>query len=201
MGQDDKMAVIAAMMEKKYGIRRPETPIPEPVPAAAPEILKTKPNKAENNFMLDLMILKNSLAVRSEAVRDRLQRVNPHAWRDLRLLQSLVGRIQNELIQTMPDSRLEYYCSLARYGRYHLDVEGPLRQGRMVLISDINLAYLCELVMENECIMCLKDGKEVQHCPVRKALLEVAPPTEVLDFGCEYASAAGQLVNGKEVTI
>lgn len=198
---NEAMEKVVAMMEKKYGIRRPETPVPEPVPAAAPEILKTKPNKAENNFMLDLMILKNSLAVRSEAVRDRLQRVNPHAWRDLRLLQSLVGKIQDQLIQTMPESRLEYYWALAKHGRYHLDVEGPLRQGRMVLISDINLAYLCELVMENECIMCLKDGKEVQRCPVRKALLEVAPPTEVLDFGCEYANAAGQLVNGKEVTI
>lgn len=83
-----EMTEFAAMMASKYGITKPEPQEPAEVPAPAdkPAIRKTKPNKAENSFMQDLMILKNSLAVRSPAVRDRLRQVNKYAWRDLRLL-------------------------------------------------------------------------------------------------------------------
>ncbi len=196
------MAAFAAMMEKKYGIRKPDPQLePEPEKPKAPAIVKTKPNKLENNFMLDLMILKNSLAVRSVAVRDRLKKVNKYGWRDLRLLFSLVNRIQQQLMDTMPDSRYEYYSATARNGRYHLDIEGPLRQGKMVLITDVHLAQLCETVMEEHCIMCLRTGDEVEKCPVRQALLEVAPPTEILDYRCEYSKVAGQLINEEEVNI
>lgn len=195
------MAELAAMMEKKYGIRKPETEqTPEPVKRTE-GIKRTKPNKHENMFMLDLMVLRNTLATRMGAVRERLEQVNPHAWRDLRLMYSLVRRIQSQMLDTMPDSRLEYYAALARNGRYHLDIEGPVRQGRMVLISDVNLARLCEAVMESECLMCLKDGAEVEKCPIRKILLEVSPPSEVLEYRCEYADAARELVRGEEVRI
>ena len=196
---NEQMETFAAMMANKYGIRKPETPAPAPEPKV--EITRTKPNRAENFFMMDLMILKNSLAIRMDAVRDRLSKANKNAWRDLKLLCSLVTRIQNQLIETMPESRWDYYSTLARSGRYHLDIEGPVRQGRMVLISDIHLAQLCESVIEAECTMCLRCGGEIDKCPVRQALLEVAPPTEILDDRCEYRNVAGQLLNGKDVTI
>lgn len=192
-------------MAAKLGHRRQD---PEPDPPARPTVpahWKTNPNKYENQFMLDLMILKNSLAVRAAKVRGRLEMVNPNAWRDLRLLITLVGRIQQELIDTMPESRWEYYATLARSGRYHLDIDGPIRQGRMVLITDLRLSLLCEAVMKTECVMCLKDGKDIERCPIRDALLEVAPPSETQVEGavyrCEYAGAAGQLVEGCDITL
>ena len=194
------MSEFARMMANKYGIRKPD-PEPEAEPVKQEKVERTKPNKHENFFAMDLMILKNSLAVRSEAVRDRLKKVNKYAWRDLRLLISLTNRIQNQLLETMPESRMDYYSALARNGRYHLDIEGPIRQGRVVMISDIHLAQLCETVMENECIMCLRTGKEIENCPIRQALLEVAPPTEILEDKCEYSNAAGQLIHGEDVTI
>ena len=195
------MSEFAQLMAKKYGIRKPDPEPVKPAPAPVTRIEKTKPNKAENFFMMDLMILKNSLAVRMDAVRDRLEKVNRYGWRDLRLLFSLVDRLQSQLVQTMPESRLDYYAALARSGRYHLDIEGPVRQGRMVLISDIHLAQLCEAVMESECLMCLKTGSEVDKCPIRQALLEVAPPTEINEYRCEYEGAARSLVRGEEVRI
>ena len=195
------MTEFAQLMAKKYGIRKPDPEPVKPAPEPVARIEKTKPNKAENFFMMDLMILKNSLAVRMDAVKDRLKKVNRYGWRDLRLLFSLVDRIQSQLVQTMPESRLDYYAALARSGRYHLDIEGPVRQGRMVLISDIHLAQLCEAVMESECLMCLKTGNEVERCPIRQALLEVAPPTDIIGYSCEYADAAGSLVRGEEVRI
>lgn len=192
-------------MAAKLGHRRQD---PEPDPPArstVPAHWRTNPNKHENQFMMDLMILKNSLAVRADKVKGRLGMVNPNAWRDLRLLISLVNRIQTDMMKTMPASREEYYATLARSGRYHLDLEGPIRQGRMLLITDLKLSGLCEKVMETECVMCLRTGREIEQCPIRDALLEVAPPSETQEAGkvyrCEYAGAAGQLVNGEEVTL
>ena len=169
------------------------------------EMRKKLPNKYENAFMMDMMILRNSLATRREKVRERLQEVNPNGWRDLQLMYSLVCRIQEQLMETMPESRQEYYATLARYGKYHLEMEGPLRPERHVLIGDKNLGAILDAVLENECVMCLKDGKEIEACLIRKALLEVGPPTEVLEgknmIGCEYREVPGQLIRGEMVTV
>ena len=170
---------------------------------AADGIRKTKPNKYENMFMIDLMILRNTLGVRREKVRARLTQVNPYAWRDLQLLYSLVCRIQDQLIRTMPDSRDEYYRVLAEHGQYHLEIEGPLRPTRQVLIGDRNLGALCDAAMESECLTCLRTGNEIDRCLIRRALLEVAPPAEVIEngIGCEYREVPGQLIRGEMVTV
>ena len=170
---------------------------------AEAEMRKRKPNKFENAFMIDMMILRNSLAVRREAVRERLSEVNPHAWRDLQLMYSLVCRVQEQLMETMPESRKDYYATLARSGRYHLDIQGPIRQERTVLISDKNLGVILDAVLESECLMCLKDGSEIEKCPIRRALLEVGPPTEIIEngIGCEYRDVPGQLIRGEIVTV
>ena len=192
-------------MAARMGHQRQDPQLNTPAEPAVPAHWKTAPNRSENQFMMDMLLLRNAVMARAEKVKDRLGMVNPHAWRDLRLLASLVERIQNQMLATMPDSRMEYYSALARHGRYHLDVDGPIRKGRAVVITDFKLAALCEAVMENECVMCLKDGADIEKCPIRDALLEVAPPSETQIDGavyrCEYAGAAGQLVEGRDITI
>lgn len=175
-----------------------------PAPAGLPEQERTPPNKFENNFMIDLMLLRNALRVRGPKVKERLKKVNKHAARDLGLLFSLVDRLQVQLASTMPASRDEYYTILARNGRYHLTVDGPIRQGHTVLVTDTNLAYLCEVAVEQECLTCLRDGSEIRQCPLRKALMEIAPAMEMkADPGerCEYANVHRQLMHGEDVTI
>jgi len=165
---------------------------------------RTPPNKYENNFMIDLMVLRNALRVRGPKVKERLKKVNKHAERDLGLLFSLVDRLQVQLASTMPASRDEYYSVLARNGTYHLSVAGPIRQGHTVVVTDANLAYLCEVAIEQECLTCLRDGSEIRQCPLRKALMEVAPAMEMkADPGerCEYANVHRQLMHGENVTI
>lgn len=164
------------------------------------------PNRRENALMLDLMLVRNTLAKNSEAVRGRLKSV-PHGWRDMRLLWHLVNRLQQELLKTMPDRRAAYYDQMARHGQVIIDIPGPIPRGRHILITDEHLAAITEAAMRSECALCVKEGKEAQRCPIRQALLETAPPREI--FGgdrprwasCEYQQAASALAQGKEVTI
>lgn len=165
---------------------------------------RTPPNKYENHFMIDLMVLRNALKTRGEKSKARLKRVNKHAERDLGLLFSLVDRLQQQMVSTMPENRDEYYSVMARNGRYHLDIDGPIRQGHTVIITDKNLAYLLDAVIEQECLMCLRDGSEIKKCPLRTVLLEVAPAMDIQAdpvARCEYREVHHHLINGEDVTI
>ena len=166
--------------------------------------VRTKPNRAENELMLNLMILRNSLVNYAPAARDRARRAGKWIWRDLRLMTTLVCRVQEALLETMPESRDAYYRTYAQHGHYELVMNGPVRGQRHVLIGDKHLAAICEAAMESDCVMCVLDGAEIDRCPLRQGLLEVAPPREVQDGKwkkCEYRDVAASLVLGEDVIV
>ena len=172
--------------------------------AAAPA--KTKPNRRENEFMLNLMILRNTLRTNAPACRDRARLAGKWIWRDIRLMLTLVDRIQNAMLRTMPESRDEYYSAYAKHGHYELHIDGPVRTARHLLVTDKHLAAMAEAAMKSECILCMREGSEIGRCELREALLEAAAPTAIEDGNslfrkCEYREAAGQLVQGKDVTV
>ena len=165
---------------------------------------KRAPNARENEMMIDLLMVRNTLIRNSEAVRDRL-RVFPHSWRDVRLLLYLVNKLQAELLATMPDKRVSYYALLCQHGKKIIDIPGPMPRGRHVVMAVDDLAALTEAAMLGECAICFREGKEVKRCPIRAALLEAAPPSTInpdtWHAGCEYRNAASDLVQGRETTI
>lgn len=191
---------------KKYGIQLPggAEEKEEKPEVTKPAIERTNPNKRENEFLMNLMILRNTLVLNSSACRDRAKRAGKWTWRNIRLMLTLVNKVQDDLIKTMPARRDAYYATYAAHGHYELVMNGPTRPTRFVLISDRHLAALCEAAMESECVMCMLTGSEIAKCPLRKALLEVAPPTELQDGRwerCEYRDAASALIRDQEVTI
>ena len=81
-----------------------------------------------------------------------------------------------------------------------------MKTARHLLITDRHLAAMAEAAMKSECILCMREGSEINGCELREALLETAAPTAVQDGDslyrkCEYREAAGQLVQGKDVTV
>lgn len=169
-----------------------------------PEKPKTNPNRRENEFMMNLMILRNTLRTNAPACRERARLAGKWTWRDIRLMTTLVDRIQDAMLTTMPPQRDEYYSNYARHGHYELRIDGPVRGGRQLLVTDRHLAAITEAAMKSECILCMREGSEISACPLREALLEAAPPTEIQEGRwrkCEYRKAAGQLIEGKDVTV
>ena len=191
--------------------RAPEGPETGPGSAAEeeaeiPEHMKSKPNKRENEFMLNLMVLRNTLLRNGPACRERAKLAGKWIWRDIRLATVLIDRIQGALLRTMPASREEYYTAYAHHGHYELHIDGPIRMPRQVLITDKHLGTICEAAMLSECIMCIREGNEIDHCELRDALLETAAPTAIQQGDspfrkCEYKDAASQLLHGKDVTL
>lgn len=174
--------------------------------AAARTTEKTKPNRRENEFMLNLMILRNTLRTNAPSCRDRARLAGKWIWRDIRLMLTLVDRIQGAMLTTMPESRDEYYSAYAKHGHYELHIDGPVKTARHLLVTDKHLGAICEAAMKSECILCMREGGEINRCELREALLEAAPPTNLdesdgLFRKCEYRDAAGALVQGNDVTI
>ena len=85
---------------------------PEP---ALPSPDRTAPNRAENEFMMNLMVLRNSLYQYGPVMRERCRRAGRYVWRDLRLMTRLVGTLQDALMRTMPATTS--WCAMGRCGR------------------------------------------------------------------------------------
>lgn len=181
-------------------------PVGADLASEIPEDRKTKPNKRENEFMLNLMVLRNTLMRNAPACRERARLAGKWIWRDIRLATVLICRIQEALLKTMPQSRDDYYLAYAKHGHYELHIDGPIRTPRQLLITDKHLATICEAAMESECLLCMREGNEIDRCELRDALMDAAVPTEIRDGDspfrrCEYRDAAGQLIHGEDVTI
>ena len=197
--EGQKIASSSAAARAPQAAARGKEPDPE-----IPEQLKTKPNRRENEFMMNLMILRNTMKRNAPACRDRARLAGKWVWRDIRLLTVLVQRIQEKLLRTMPAGRDDYYRAYAQHGHYELHMDGPVRTARHILMTDKHAAALAEAAMKSECILCIREGSEIGQCPLREALLESAVPTELEEgrfLKCEYREAAGKLIQGKDVTI
>ena len=163
---------------------------------------KTMPNRAENRFQTNLMVVLHTLLSDREKAEERLTEYGyKNVRRDIGLLIHLTNKLQEEMLSTMPDRRIGYYQRMAREAQIIVDFPGPVKTGRELLVDVRDLAHITEAAMRSECIMCMRDGREIRRCPLRNALLSVAPPTEISRIGCEYRGAASQLVHDEDVVI
>ena len=160
------------------------------------------PTRAENRFQTNLMVVLHTLLSDREAAERRLREYGyKNARRDIGLLIWLVSKLQDEMLSTMPERRYWYYRRMAQEAQIIVDFPGPVRKSRGLLVDVQDLAAMTEAAMKSECIMCMRDGREIRRCRLRDALISVAPPTEISRIGCEYRGAASQLVQDQDVII
>lgn len=165
------------------------------------DIERTNPNRYENRYMLNMMVVMHTIVSDRETIEKRLKPWYPDIRRDAGLLIYLVKKIQEELMTTFPEKRNEYYYKIAQYGQMQVDIPGPIPKGRHLLMDVEDAAALAEAAMRGECVMCMREGREIRRCPIRTALLPIAPPSEEGGVACEYRRPASQLIQGEDVTI
>ena len=102
MREDEIRKKALEFQAKEFGTAAPAAAA---APARAPETERTKPNRRENEFMMNLMVLRNTLRTNSPACRERAVRAGPGIWEDIGQMLELVDRIQNAMLKTMPESR------------------------------------------------------------------------------------------------
>lgn len=120
-----------------------------------------------------------------EVLKCRLQTI-PNGWRDYRMIVSRVGRLIDQLYNTMPERRVKYMEQLCAHGEILIRVKPAAKSDENLLIPVSALKVLVNHAMKGTCTMCFDGRDGVKKCKLRKALMEAAPPVDLEKGECPY---------------
>ena len=124
-----------------------------------------------------------------DVMRERLKLI-PNGWRQWRLMVSIINRLVPQVYSVIPVKTRRHIENLCNHGEVVIRIKPTARVPEHTLISDDDLCVVCDAAMENECAICLKQGKEIDRCPLRKAMLHIAQPFTETPTSCGYQLAA-----------
>lgn len=119
-----------------------------------------------------------------EPLKPRLQTI-PNAWRDYRMCLTRLGRIVEQIYQTLPTKTLKHMAALCAHGEVLIRFK-PVVSNDAQLIMTGDLKELINTAMEAKCTICFEDRAGVKACRLRKALMDIAPPTDLALGDCPY---------------
>lgn len=119
---------------------------------------------------------------------ERLRSV-PDLYRQWRIAQTATEKVIDGLYSTLIPKTLLRMQRSYESGEVVIRPKSSLNKltdSTIVLTEDLN--KLVRVVVGEQCAMCLKDKGDIRKCELRKALMNVCPPSEKFDgFLCEYA--------------
>lgn len=137
-----------------------------------------------------LAALRSQMDKHGERLKPRLQNI-PNGWRQYRLIQSALSSMIAALYDTMPYKQIKRIEDMMGYGEVKIDIAPVAKHALGYLtVHEKDLAVIATAAMQNECLMCIKDGDEIKKCALRKALWEIAPPDDLVKYGCPYRENA-----------
>lgn len=140
---------------------------------------KMECNAKELHTIEYISALDARLANNEKYLEKRLKSV-PDAWRQYRIARSAVDKVINGLYTTLTPENRFHMQNLAVNGEVIIRPRNSLNKTtdcQIVLSKD--LKKLINAAMGSNCAMCLKDGREIKKCELRKALLNICPPSDV----------------------
>lgn len=144
-----------------------------------------------------LALLDVKLGESGEAIRERLKGI-PNGWRQWRLMTTTISRLLVQLYDIIPMKNLRHMQNLCEYGEVLIRIRPPVHSPEYALLREDDLKQLMDIAITQECAMCLKEGREIDRCPLRKAMWNIAPPMEEHPYSCEYSLIAMAMAAEKQ---
>lgn len=160
--------------------------------------MKMEMNSRELHRFELLAALDVQLTKGGEPLKSRLQTI-PNGWRDFRMITARLGRLVEQIYETMPTNRVRYMQTLCEYGEILIRVRPAAKSDENLLIPISALKTLINHAMAGTCTMCFKGRDEVKACKLRKALIEVAPPQDLTLGECPYRYVIEQNEEGRYI--
>ena len=149
-----------------------------------------KPMNGRELRVLEFLAVRDvKLTESGEAIRERLKEI-PNGWRQWRLMTTTVSRLLVQLYDVVPVKNLRHMQNLCQYGEVLIRIRPPVYSPEYALLREDDLKQLMDVAILQECGMCLKEGKEIDRCPLRKAMWNIAPPMDESPYSCEYSHIA-----------
>lgn len=133
-----------------------------------------------------LAVMDSKITSTGDALRERLKNV-PHGWRQWRLMATTANRLLSQLYDTMTQKNLQRMHQLVTHGEIVVRMKQAVNVPEHTLISEEDLREVVNAALDGTCTLCVKDGKEIQRCPLRRAMYNIAPPMEEGPYTCGYA--------------
>lgn len=125
-----------------------------------------------------------------DVLRERLKDV-PDGWRQYRIAMAAVAKVLDGVYRTLPTRTLHHMARLNDNGEVVIRMIPPVKTGDAQIVGNKELRVLINAAIEGHCALCLKSGGEVRSCPLRRALILVAPPQDFAKDGmCPYQHVA-----------
>ena len=157
---------------------------------AGPALPELKPfNGRELKCIEALLVMDARMAQAGDALRQRLRAI-PNGWRDWRLMDTILYRLLQQIVDTLPNKSRQYLTKLKNHDEMLIRFEPAARTPEWLLIRDVDLKEIVNAAMASECATCLKEGKQIDRCPLRRAMIDICPPHQEPATGCGYREAA-----------
>lgn len=128
----------------------------------------------------------------AEKTMEQRLRAIPDGWRRFRLVRTQTRYILNAVYDTMPATKLWALMRTVETGELIMRPKPITKMPNEMIVRADDVSLICEAVIEHECSLCVKAGKEIKCCPLRQAMQRMATPYDVPRSGCEYAAYSHQ---------
>ena len=170
---------------------------PRRKPSQADPLPIMKPmNGRELRVIEWLLVLDARFAEAGDALRARLRHI-PGGGRDWRLMETLCRKLLAEIYETLPVKTLTYMDRMRAHGEALVRFSPAARSPEWLLVRDVDLKAVINAAMAAECAVCMKEGKAIDRCPLRRAMIDMAPPHDDSETGCGYREAAAMSEYGQ----
>ena len=152
----------------------------------------TMPANAREIHIIEFLAgLDAQLMQGQEILRDRLALV-PDGWRKFRLAVTTTEKVLDGIYETMPMKTLKHMDRLCQCGQVIVRPRPLVKMPDDVqIVPADDLRLIINMIVAQECAMCLKAPPEQKSCKLRKALRNIAPTAEVYKNGlCSYVDVA-----------
>lgn len=133
-----------------------------------------------------------------DCMRDRLRSV-PNGWRQWRLLAVTLDRLLLAIYDSMTTKNLRHLENICDHGEIIIRLRPAVRVPEHTLVSEDDLRTLVNAAMASECAICLKQGREIDRCSLRTAMLNICPPYEDPKTSCGYQIVASSSKLGEYI--
>lgn len=138
-----------------------------------------------------LHAFERELETAEKTLEQRLRSI-PDGWRRFRLVRTQTKYVLNAVYDTMPSAKIWALIRRVETGELVMRPKAVTKMPDEMIVRADDVSLICEAVIEHECSLCVKAGKEIKCCPLRQAMQRMATPYDVPRSGCEYAAYSHQ---------
>ena len=159
----------------------------------------TEANSHEVHGIEFIAGLDAQLAAFEKHLEPRL-RAEKDLWRQYRIARTAIEKVLDGLYATLPRKTTWHMQKLCQFGEVVIRPKAVIPYDDVQIVPTGDLKEVINAAMASECAVCLRDARGQKKCPLRRALMSIAPPGGLRkDSLCEYHDAARESEYGKYI--